>query len=87
MSDRMNVLGRGCGTPLLPKWDSAALPLPNKQQQPCRWRDLARTPCQALSDTPDVGGCYQVGDQNTQSRVPSEWEGWGLGLQTSWVLC
>lgn len=37
-------------------------------------------PSQALSDSPDVGGCYQVGTQNSQGSVPGEWEGWGLGI-------
>lgn len=37
-------------------------------------------PSQALSDSPDVGGCYQVGAQNSQGSVPGEWEGQGLGI-------
>lgn len=37
-------------------------------------------PSQALSDSPDVRGCYQVGAQNSQGSVPGEWEGQGLGI-------
>lgn len=42
-------------------------------------------PSQALSDTPDVVSCYQVEAQNSQSSVPDEWEGWGLGLHVRLV--
>lgn len=75
----MGILGRGFQIPLSLNWGPAnpSLSPSPKTETAVLMAGLGTSslPSQALSDTPDGGGCYQVGAQSSRSSGPGEWQG------------